>query len=60
MPSDNQTAGCLNQLFLQNKSIKQSHYLDADRNSQKFTKVVRKFFVWAWPKYGLANLVSGV
>ena len=34
----------LNQLFLQNKSIKQSHFLHVDTNSQKL-KVVRKVLV---------------
>ena len=35
MLSANQTAWFLNQLFLQNKSMKQRHFLDIDTNSEK-------------------------
>ena len=35
MFSANQTAGFLNQLFLQNKWMKQPHFLDDDTNLQK-------------------------
>ena len=51
MLSANQIAGFLNQLFLQNKSMKQPHFLYADTNSHKL-KVVQKVFGWAWSKYG--------
>ena len=51
MPSASQIAGFLIQLFLQNKSMKQPHFLHVDTNSQKL-KVVRKAFGWAWSKYG--------
>ena len=54
----NQIAGFLNQLFFQNKSMKQPHFLYVDINSQKL-KVNRKFLRWAWSKMGVANLVSG-
>ena len=39
----NQIAGLLNQLFLQNKFIKQLHFLHVHANSQKL-KVDQKFF----------------
>ena len=57
MFSANQIAGFLNHEFLQNKSIKQHHFLHADTNSQKL-KVVRKCSkmfglaivkIWVWP-----------
>ena len=35
MLSANQAAWFLNQLFLQNKSMKQRHFLDSDTNSEK-------------------------
>ena len=41
MFSANQIAGFLNQPFLQNKSMKQHHFLDVDTNSQKL-KVDKK------------------
>ena len=44
MLSANQIAGFLNQLFLQNKSMKQPHFLCVDTNSQKL-KVGGKFLV---------------
>ena len=47
MLSANQIAGFLNQLFPQNKSMNQPHFLHVDTNSQKF-KVDRKCFGWAW------------
>ena len=43
MSSANQIAGFLNQLFLQNKAMKQHEFLPGDTNSQKL-KVDRKFF----------------
>ena len=43
MPSAKQIASFLNQIFLQNKSMKQPHFLRVDTNSQKL-KVDRKFF----------------
>ena len=50
----NQIAGFLSQQFLQNKSIKQSHFLYVDTNSQelKFENFLGE------SKMGLANLVS--
>ena len=42
MLSANQIAGFLNQLFFQNKSMKEPHFLHVDTNSQKL-KVDRKF-----------------
>ena len=55
----NQIAGFLNQLFLQNKSIKQPHFLHVDIDSQKLN-VNRKCFSWAWSKMGVASLVCGL
>ena len=40
----NQIAGFLNELFLQNKLMKQPHFLHVDTSSQKL-KVDQKFFV---------------
>ena len=59
MLSTNQIAGFLNQLFLQNKLMKQPHFLHVYTNSQnlKFDQI---FFGWAWSKMGLANLISGL
>ena len=54
-----QIAKFLNQPFLQNKSMKQLHFLHFDTNLQKL-KVDRKFFGWAWSEMGVANLVSGL
>ena len=51
MLSANQIAGFLNQLFLQNKSMKQPQFLHFDTNSQKL-KFDRKLFGWAWSKNG--------
>ena len=42
----NQIAGFLYQLFLQNKTMKQSHFLHVDTNSQEL-KVYQNFFGWA-------------
>ena len=50
MLSANQTAGFLNQLFPQNKLMKQLYFLHADTNSQKL-KVVRKCFGLVLSKY---------
>ena len=52
MLSTNQIAGFLNQLFLQNKSMKQPHFVHVDTNSQKL-KVDQNFLVghgqkWVW------------
>ena len=44
MLSANQIAGVLNQLFLQNKSMKQPHFLHVDPNSQKLIENWSKFF----------------
>ena len=49
MLSANQIAGFSNQPFLQNKSMKQPHFLHVDTNSEKL-KVDRKVFSWASPK----------
>ena len=54
-----QIAGFLNQAFLQSKSMKQSHFLHVDTNSQKL-KVDWKVFGGVWSKMSVANLVSGV
>ena len=59
MLSVNQITGFLNQLFLPNKSLKQPHFLQVDRNSQKLN-VDPKCFGWAWSRMGVANLVSGL
>ena len=59
MVSANQISGFLNQLFFQNKSMKQPNSLHVDTNSQKL-KVDRKFFGWEWSKMDVANLVSGL
>ena len=47
MLSANQIVGFLNQLFLQNKLMKQPH------------KLFEHFFCWAWSEMDVANLVSG-
>ena len=44
MLSADQIAGFLNQLFLQNKSMNQPHFLHVDTNPQKL-KADRKFWV---------------
>ena len=54
-----QIASFLNQPFVQNRSMKQPHFLHVDTNSQKL-KVDRKVFGWAWLKMVVANLVSGL
>ena len=54
-----QIAGFLNQLFLQNKSMKQAHILHVDTKLQKL-KVHRKFFVCSWSRMGEANMVCGL
>ena len=59
MLSANQIAGFLNQVFLQNKLMKQPHFCHVDANSQQL-KVEGKFFIWAWSKMALTNLVSGL
>ena len=56
MLSANQIARFLNQVSLQNKSMKQAHILHVDTNSHKL-KVDRNFFGWAWSKVDVANLV---
>ena len=55
----NQIAGFLSQLFLQNKSMKQPHFLHVDTNSQKI-KADQKLFGWAWSEMGVASLVTGI
>ena len=55
----NQTAGFLNQIFLQGKSIKQPHFLHVDIDSQKLN-VNRKGFSWAKSKMSVASLVCGL
>ena len=52
-----QIAGFLKQRFLQNKSMKQPHFLHFDINSQKL-KLIETFLVrlgqkWVWPIYPL-------
>ena len=59
MLSANEIAGFLNQLFLQNKLMKQPLFLYVDTNSQKL-KTDWKFFGWAWSEMDVANLVSGL
>ena len=54
MLSASQIVGFLNQLFLQNKWMKQPHFMHVDIYSQKL-KVVRKFFAWAWLKHGFGQ-----
>ena len=58
MLSANQIAGFLNQLFLWNKLIEQSHFLHTDTNSQKLN--VQKFYSWAWSKYGHGQSDTGL
>ena len=62
MLSANQIAGFLNQLFLQNKSIKQAYFFHVDINSQKL-KVDCNFFVghdqkWVWPIWSLDSKID--
>ena len=45
----NQITGFLNQVFLQNKLMKQCNSLDVGTKLQKL-KVDVKFFGWAWSK----------
>ena len=61
MFSANQIAVFLNQLFFQNKSLKQPHFLHFDTNSQiQKLDADRKCIGWAQSKMGVANLVSGL
>ena len=57
MLSVNQIARFLNQLFLQNKLMKQSHFICMLIQTQKL-KVDRKIFGCTCSKMGVANLVS--
>ena len=57
--STSQITGFLNQLFLQNKSMKQPHFLHIDTNSQKL-KVDQKIFGWTFSEMGVTNLVCGL
>ena len=51
MPSVSQIAGFLNQLFLQNKSMKEPHFLYVDAN---FQKLKDQFFSgWVYSKVGI-------
>ena len=59
MLSAKQIAGFLNQLFLQNKLMKQRHFLYVDTNSQKWKKD-QKCFGWTWSKMNVASLVTGL
>ena len=59
MLSASQIAGFLNQLFIQNKLLKQPYFMHVDTNSEKL-KVDRKFFDWAWSKMGVASLGVGL
>ena len=59
MLSANQIAGFFNQLYLQNKSMKQFDFLHVDTNSHKL-KVDQKMFGWAWSEMGVASLVTGL
>ena len=52
MPSVSQIAGFLNQLFLQNKSMKEPHFLHVDANFQKL-KDYQFFSGWAYSKVGI-------
>ena len=57
--STNKFAGFLNQLFRQNRSLKQPH-LHVDTNSQKL-KIVQKCLCFGYDQnMSLANLVSGL
>ena len=58
MFSANQIAGFFNQLYLQNKSMKQPDFLHVDTNLHKL-KVDQKIFGWAWPEMGAASLTTG-
>ena len=59
MLSANQIARFLNQLFLQNKSMKQCHLLHVDTTSQNL-KVSQKIVGCPWSKMGGVNLVSAL
>ena len=59
MFSANQIAGFFNQLYLQNKSMKQPDFLHVDTNSHK-SKVDQKILGWAWSEMGVASLVTGL
>ena len=49
----------LNQLFLQNKLMKELIFLHDHTNLQKL-KVYIKYFTWVWSNIGVAKLVSGL
>ena len=64
MHSANQIAGFPNQLFLQNKSMKQPRFLHVDTKSQKL-KVYQKFLVghgqnWVWPIWSWNSKIDGI
>ena len=54
-----QIAGFFNQLYLQNKSMKQPDFLHVDTSSHKL-KVDLIVFVLAWPKMCMFSLVTGL
>ena len=56
MLSANQIAGIFNQLYLQNKWMKQFDFLHVDTNSHKL-KVDQKIFGWVWSKMSVASLI---
>ena len=57
--SANQITGFFNELYLQNKSVKQPDFLQVDTHSQNL-KVDQKICGWEWSKMGVASLVMGL
>ena len=60
MISANQIAGFFNQLFLQNKSMKQHHFLHVDTNSRKLKVdqgIIGHGQKWTWLNWSLSLTV---
>ena len=60
MISANQIAGFFNQLFLQNKLMKQHHFLHVDTNSQKLKVdqgITGHGLKWTWLNWSLSLTV---
>ena len=55
----NQITGFLNQLYLWNKMMKKSNFLNVDTDSWKL-EVDRKMLGWVGSKMGVATLFSGL
>ena len=61
MPSANEIAGFLSQLFLQSRSMKQPHFLHVDTNSQeKFIEMclVGRGQKWVWLVWSRGSVIE--